>query len=396
MRKIVQFFTSRIALSVFFLLSLSAAVFFAMALQHSKKIAKPIVIDRQLLDQKISAAPPAWMLERIQRDLAPFSEQGISRQRLDDLFQGERIGKYSLIRFAIKNRRLSFSLEEKQLDSRHFRHLLAALKKLNELVALPDVDFVLSLEDGFDCNPEGFPISPCFVFAKSERVGNFVLMPDFKALNGYGKLRQQILAANAQFPWKDKTAQAFWRGSTTSGFFEKDNWDRFCRGKLVLTSLRFPKEIDARFTGVVQCTPDVPGLMKAKGMVSKSVEKADHLQYKYLIDVDGNSCTYERCFWLLLSNSLVLKQVTPNIQWYYGGLKPFVHFLPLKEDLSDLLEQIQWAKAHDEEAQAIARRSTEFVQENLSAESIFQYMALLLTEYAKLQEPVANSTAAKN
>jgi hypothetical protein len=304
---------------------------------------------------------------------------------IDDLFQGDRIGKYSLIRFTIKNRRLSFSLEEKQLDSRHFRHLLAALKKLNERVELPDVDFVLSLEDGFDCNPNGFPISPCFVFAKSERVANFVLMPDFKALNGYGKLRQQILAANAQFPWKRKTTQAFWRGSTTSGFFEKDNWDRFCRGKLVLASLRSPKEIDARFTGVVQCTPDVPGLMKAKGMLSKPVEKADHLHYKYLIDVDGNSCTYERCFWLLLSNSLVLKQVTPNIQWYYGGLKPYVHFLPLKEDLSDLLEQIQWAKIHDEEAEAIAKRATEFVQENLSAESIFQYMALLLTEYAKLQ-----------
>jgi hypothetical protein len=385
MRKLFQLLSSKIALFIFFVLSFAAATILAASLQHAKKTAKPIIVDREILNRKISLAPPEWMLERIKTDLSRFSEQGISHQMIDKLFQGERIGKYSLIRFTIKNSRLSFSLEEKQLDSRHFRHLLAAIKKLNELVKLPDVDFVVSLEDGFDSNPEGFPISPCFVFAKSERSGNFVLMPDFKALGGYGKLRQQILDANPKFPWERKTAQAFWRGSTTSGFFDKDNWDRFCRGKLVLSSLASPKEIDARFTSVVQCTPDVPSLMKAKGMVSKCVEKADHLKYKYLVDVDGNSCTYERCFWLLLSNSLLLKQITPNIQWYYGGLKPYVHFLPLREDLSDLLEKIEWAKAHDAEAMAMAKSSTEFVQENLSAESIFQYMALLLTEYAKLQ-----------
>jgi hypothetical protein len=59
--------------------------------------------------------------------------------------------------------------------------------------------------------------------------------------------------------------------------------------------------------------------------------------------------------------------------------------VPIKENLSDLFEKIEWAKAHDKESRAIAEKSTEFVKKNLSAESVFQYMALLLTEYAKLQ-----------
>ena len=360
-------------------LFLIIAAILALTFSHYKKSPKPVVID----NQKLSSPPPEWMLEQIRADLAPFAT--ISRPMIDSLFQGERIRKYNLIRFRIENRHLSFSLDEKQLDSRHFRHLLASMKKLNELVPLPDVDFVVSLEDGFDSNPKGFPIAPCFAFAKSERAIHFILMPDFKALCGYTKLRQQILDANPKFPWDRKKNQAFWRGSTTSGFFTGDNWDQFCRGKLVLASLAAPQAIDARFTSVVQCTPEVPALMKAKGLLARSVEKGDHLQYKYLVDVDGNSCTYERCFWLLLSNSLVLKQITPNIQWYYRGLTPYFHFLPLKEDLSDLLEKIEWAKAHDEEAKKMARESTEFVKENLSAESIFQYLALLLTEYATLQ-----------
>jgi len=384
MRKIFQLISSKASLSFLLLLSLVTTTILAFTLSHYKKKPAPLQVDAHILNQKFSAPPPAWMLERIQFDLAPFKE-GISRAQIDNLFQGERIRKFSLIRFTIKDRQLSFSLGENHLDSRHFRHLLSSIKTLNEMVALPDVDFVVSLEDGFNYNPEGFPLSPCFVFAKSDAVGNFVLMPDFKALCGYKKLRQQILDANPKFDWIKKKEQAFWRGSTTSGFFENNNWDQFCRGKLVLASLSQPKQLDARFTSVVQSTPEVPALMKKKGMIGKCVEKADHLNYKYLVDVDGNSCTYERCFWLLLSNSLVLKQITPNVQWYYGGLKPYIHYLPLKEDLSDLFEKIAWAKAHDEEAKAMARESTEFVKENLSAESIFQYLALLLTEYAALQ-----------
>jgi hypothetical protein len=384
--KLLKILSSKIALTILLFFSVSTTVVLSITLRHYKKEAKQIPVNRELLLQKMFQAPPEWMMARIKTDFAPFSEKGITHAMIDDVFQGERIGKYSLVRFTIKQRHLSFSIDEKQLDGRHFRHLLASMKKLNELVELPDVDFVVSLEDGFDANPEGFPNVPCLVFAKSERAQNFVLMPDFKAFAGYGKLRRQILDGNRKFPWEKKRAQGFWRGSTTSGFFQKDNWDQFCRGKLVLFSLLHPNEVDARFTGVVQCTPEVPALMESRGMLSNLVGKVDHLNYKYLIDVDGNSCTYERCFWVLLSNSLVLKQITPNVQWYYGGLKPYVHYLPLQEDLTDLAEKIHWAKEHDEEARLMAERSTEFVKENLSAESIFQYMALLLTEYAKLQQ----------
>ena len=113
----------------------------------------------------------------------------------------------------------------------------------------------------------------------------------------------------------------------------------------------------------------------------------NHLEYKYLVDVDGNSCSFERYFWVLLSNSLVLKQITPNIQWYYSALNPYEHFVPVKEDLSDLLEKYEWALSHDLEAKKIAQNATEFAKENLSTEDVFLYMHCLLKEYARLQVP---------
>jgi hypothetical protein len=188
-----------------------------------------------------------------------------------------------------------------------------------------------------------------------------------------------------KYPWDKKKTQAFWRGATTGGYLTLANWDQFARTKLVLLSLKHPQEVDARINKFVQCDPAVPELLKSKGMQGNTVDQMDHLKYKYLIDVDGNTCTFERCFWELLSNSLLLKQETPNIQWYYGALKPYEHYVPVKEDLSDLMEKLAWAKAHDAEAQQIAANATAFVKQNLNTEDSFVYMAHLLKEYAKLQ-----------
>ena len=45
---------------------------------------------------------------------------------------------------------------------------------------------------------------------------------------------------------------------------------------------------------------------------------------------------------------------------------------------------LEWAKAHDAEAQAIAQKSSQFAESYLSEEGIYQYLCLLLTEYQKI------------
>src|SRR6185369_486342 len=161
-------------------------------------------------------------------------------------------------------------------------------------------------------------------------------------------------------------------------------WPTLPRAQLVLASLKHPDLIDARFHNVVQCDKQIPSLLKSQGLVSSSVSRPDHIKYKYLVDVDGNSCSYERYFWLLLSNSVVLKQQTPNIQWYYRALQPYKHYIPVKEDLSDLTTQINWAKEHDEECRQMAQAATAFVEDNLSPEDTLVYLHHLICSYSKL------------
>jgi len=364
-------------------LLLVLTIFFAATTHHYRRKYKhpsqvTIPIQKDILQKKLSQPPPPWMVQQIRSDLALYKTSGITAQMLDRQVHERDL---NLVRFTIVGGHLSFSIDERQLHSHHFRHLLAALTKLNDLTHLPDVDFLVSLQDSIDAEKG----SPIFVFAKSKTVQSLILMPDFKALTGYPGLRKKMELGSRKYPWEKKVAQIFWRGATTGDWLTAQMWDQVARCKLVLLSLAHPAELDARVNSVVQCDPEIPALLKAKGMVGRTIAQVDHLNYKYLVDVDGNSCSFERLFWALLSNSLVFKQMTPNVQWYYGALRPYEHFVPVKEDLSDLMEQYQWAQNNELEAKKIAENATQFVNNNLLLEDVFLYMDCLIREYAQLQ-----------
>ena len=72
------------------------------------------------------------------------------------------------------------------------------------------------------------------------------------------------------------------------------------------------------------------------------------LQYKYQINIDGTVAAY-RLPYLLAGSSVVLKQASPYYEHFYRQLQPWQHYIPFKADLSDLLDQIHWARNHDDE-----------------------------------------------
>ena len=56
-----------------------------------------------------------------------------------------------------------------------------------------------------------------------------------------------------------------------------------------------------------------------------------------------------------MGDSVVFKQDSPYYEHFYNDLKPMVHYIPFKRDLSDLEEKIKWAKSHDKEVRFIIR-----------------------------------------
>lgn len=100
------------------------------------------------------------------------------------------------------------------------------------------------------------------------------------------------------------------------------------------------------------------------------------LQYKYQVNIDGTVAAYRFPF-LLGGDSLVFKQDSPYYEHFYSKLTPYKHYVPIKRDLSDLIEKILWAKENEDTVKEIIANAREFVEHNLLPQHIYCYhMAL--------------------
>ncbi|XP_038673681.1 protein O-glucosyltransferase 2 isoform X5 [Scyliorhinus canicula] len=120
------------------------------------------------------------------------------------------------------------------------------------------------------------------------------------------------------------------------------------------------------------------------GPIVKHVSFFDFFQYKYQINIDGTVAAY-RMPYLLAGGGAILKQDSVYYEHFYNDLRPWQHYIPFKNDLSDLLDKIQWAKSHDEEAKMIAKAGQDYARNKLMADHIFCYYFKLFQEYADLQ-----------
>ena len=65
---------------------------------------------------------------------------------------------------------------------------------------------------------------------------------------------------------------------------------------------------------------------------------------------------------MLASNSVVLMPPPTVESWLLESrLEPWVHFIPIKADGTDLKEQLNWAKSHSAACRQIAAASTDYV-----------------------------------
>lgn len=187
--------------------------------------------------------------------------------------------------------------------------------------------------------------------------------------------------------WTDKIATAFFRGSSTGFGVSIDDNPRLRLVHMSQTQPFIDGEplfLDAGITKW-NCRPRIdPNTKKIVFFnqkdilpISKYTSYLDQKQFKYVIYIQGHVCAF-RLPALLESGSLVLFVESDFRLWFTHLLVPFQHYIPVKADLSDLYEKIQWARNHDLECQQIVRNAKEFAQQHLSKESILNYLRIQL------------------
>jgi hypothetical protein len=186
--------------------------------------------------------------------------------------------------------------------------------------------------------------------------GDFLLVPDnyFLTSQGYSQLKD--LFGKHRLGWDERLPLAFWRGGTTGIRQPSSDWKSLPRVKLAEISRENSSLIDAKLSTVVQTlSPEEAEEIRLSGLVAGSAAPEQFLKYKYQIDIDGNSNSWPGLIQKLLTGSPVLKVESPLgfRQWYYDRLEPGRNFVPVKADLSDLIEKVEWLHEHDKEAEEI-------------------------------------------
>ncbi|KAK1802865.1 hypothetical protein P4O66_021405 [Electrophorus voltai] len=116
---------------------------------------------------------------------------------------------------------------------------------------------------------------------------------------------------------------------------------------------------------------------------AKEIPLVDHCKYKYLFNFRGVAASF-RFKHLFLCGSLVFHVGKEWVEFFYPQLHPWVHYIPVKQDLSDLGDLLQFVKENDEVAEAIAIRGQQFIEDHLRMEDVTCYWERLLTDYSKL------------
>ena len=91
-------------------------------------------------------------------------------------------------------------------------------------------------------------------------------------------------------------------------------------------------------------------------------------RWSALVDVEGLGYS-GRLKLLLHSGRPVLVQDRPWHEWYWDSLVPMEHYIPVRRDLSDLVDQARWVQRNPEEAEQIGRAGQKLAQRLLTRAS---------------------------
>lgn len=206
-----------------------------------------------------------------------------------------------------------------------------------------------------------FPI-PVFVKSRmiQDRDSPCVLLP-LDRRRHWGDI---CVVAQNDIPFRDKADRLVWRGVTTGPF---KSWDgrSACSSRFHVARLGTGRaDIDVGYSGIVQVddtNSDIP-LDTLRARLRPPLDLRQQLQSRYLLSLEGNDVA-TGLKWMLFSNSAVLMPRPTCESWACEGeLVAFEHYIPVKDDLSDIEEVYDWCLTHPDACEEIAQNGKRYIE----------------------------------
>jgi len=182
--------------------------------------------------------------------------------------------------------------------------------------------------------------------------------------------------------WSTKINKAVFRGSTTGAGFDDKTNQRLKAFRITLTrpdlfdfgitkwNLRPRKYEGEKYLKTIEMI-DYPK--------SNKLSLQEQTKYKYILNLEGHVAAY-RLSYELSSGSVILLAASKWRMWYSDMLIPFVHYVPVSEDLSDLISQLEWCRDHDDKCREIATNAQNFYDKYLGRKGILDFLQKELWE----------------
>jgi len=126
----------------------------------------------------------------------------------------------------------------------------------------------------------------------------------------------------------------------------------------------------------------LPFWNKESNGLTNSLTAEEQSNYKYIVNVDGHVNAFRLSLELSMGCVVLLADSKYRI-WYRRYLVPYVHYIPVKEDLSNLFEQIRWCRDNDKKCEEISINAKNFYDTFLSKNGILDYLQYLFFRIKK-------------
>lgn len=155
--------------------------------------------------------------------------------------------------------------------------------------------------------------------------------------------------------WAERGGRkVMWRGSCMGpvmGYLD-DLWPAYIRYRANVATLEHPDVLDAGLTGAC-------ARMGAPPLTPVDTNHGA-CQHQFLLLLDGNTVS-GRSARYMHAGAVLLKPDSVFSEWYYHLLRPWVHYVPVREFLEDLGEQAAWT------VRGAAPRAQQCLRDNLAA-----------------------------
>jgi hypothetical protein len=115
---------------------------------------------------------------------------------------------------------------------------------------------------------------------------------------------------------------------------------------------------------------------------SGRVDFSEFLKYKIFFIVDGNVIASNHMWGF--ATGCVPFLISRGKCWFSSFIIPYVHYIPINYDLSNLIEQIEFVKNNDDKAKQIAENSLEFVKTYFSSDFQKEYLKKSINKFFEI------------